>query len=290
MVCLGLLFARIIVKIHHALNRMRCPTLSNLSAEPSSRSIWSGRISIGLVNVPVKLYTMIKDQSFSFKFVRKEDACPLKYERVCTFDQEVVPWSDVGRAIEVRKGEFVVFDKEELDALRPDSNKKINIDKFIPISQVDRILFEKSYILAPDKSSETYSLLLKAFKEKDMAGIGRFTLRTKEYPVLVYPYRDALILTTLKYGDEVVDPKNVKDLQDLQEPTKDELELALKIIDNLTGDFDITEYHDTYSEKVEELLAKKMKGETITVEEPKTEEVKDIMTALQETLAQLQKQ
>lgn len=263
--------------------------MSNLSAEPSTRSIWSGRISIGLVNVPVKLYTMIKDQSFSFKFVRKEDACPLKYERVCTLDQEVVPWSDVGRAIEVRKGEYVVFEKDELDALRPESNKKINIDKFIPLSQVDRILFEKSYILAPDKSNDSYSLLLKAFKEKEMAGVGRFTLRTKEYPVLVYPYRDALIITTLYYGNEVVDPRGVKDLQELAEPTKEELDLALKIMDNLAGDFDISEYRDNYRERVEELLAKKMKGETITVEEPKTEEVRDIMTALQQTLAQLQK-
>ena len=232
---------------------------------------------------------MIKDNSFSFKFVRKDDACPLKYERVCTLDQEVVPWSDVGRAIEVRKGEFVVFEKEELDALRPESNKKINIDKFIPLNQVDQILFEKSYILAPDKSIDSYSLLLKAFKTKDMAGVGRFTLRTKEYPVLIYPYRDALILTTLRYGNEVVDPRELKDIQKMEEPTKEELDLALKIIDNLAGDFDLTEYHDTYNEKVEELLAKKMKGETIIVEEPKTEEVKDIMTALQQTLAQLQK-
>jgi DNA end-binding protein Ku len=269
---------------------MRLFMLSKLSADPSTRSIWSGRISIGLVNVPVKLYTMIKDKSFSFKFVRKDDACPLKYERVCTLDQEVVSWNDVGRAIEVRKGEYVVFDKEELDALRPESNKKINIDKFIPLNQVDRILFDKSYILGPDKSADSYSLLLDAFKTKGMAGVGRFTLRTKEYPVLIYPYRDALILTTLLYGDEVVDPQSLKDLQGLKEPSKAELDLALKIMDNLTGDFDITEYHDAYQEQVEKLLEKKMKGETITVLEPKTEEVKDIMTALQQTLAQLQKQ
>lgn len=263
--------------------------MSQLSAEPSTRSIWSGRISIGLVNVPVKLYTMIKDQSFSFKFVRKDDACPLKYERVCTFDQEVVPWAEVGRAVEVRKGEYVVFDKEELDTLRPESNQKINIDKFVPLDEVDRIFFDKSYILAPDKSDDSYSLLLKSFKTKGMAGIGKFTLRTKEYPALIYPYRDALILTTLRYSNEVVDPKAVKDLEKLEEPSKEELELALKIIDNLTGNFDITEYHDTYTENVEELLEKKMKGETIKVEEPKTEEVKDIMKALQETLSQMQK-
>ena len=263
--------------------------MSKLSAEPSTRSIWSGRISIGLVNVPVKLYTMIKDQSFSFKFVRKEDACPLKYERVCTFDQEIVPWSDVGRAIEVRKGEYVVFDKKELDALSPESNKKINIDKFIPLEQVERIFFEKSYILGPDKSEDSYSLLLKAFEEKKLAGVGKFTLRTKEYPVLIYQYRGALILTTLLYGNEVVDPQALKYLQVLKEPTDEELQLALKIIDNLTGDFDITEYHDSYQKRVKELIAKKMKGETIKVEEPSTIEVKDIMTALQQTLAQLQK-
>ena len=232
---------------------------------------------------------MIKDQSFSFKFVRKDDACPLKYERVCTFDQEVVPWPEVGRAVEVRKGEYVVFDKEELDALRPESNQKINIDKFIPLGEVDRIFFDKNYILAPDKSDDSYSLLLKAFKTKEMAGIGKFTLRTKEYPALIYPYRNALILTTLRYSNEVVDPKSVKDLKKLEEPSKDELELALKIIENLTGNFDITEYHDTYTENVEELLEKKMKGETIKVEEPKTEEVKDLMKALQETLTQMQK-
>lgn len=263
--------------------------MSKLSAEPSSRSIWSGRISIGLVNVPIKLYTMIKDQSFSFKYVRKDDACPLKYERVCTLDQEVVPWSDVGRAVEVRKGEYVVFEKEELDTLRPESNQKINIDKFVPMNEVDRIFFDKSYILAPDKSEDSYSLLLKAFETKGMAGVGKFTLRTKEYPSLIYPYRDALILTTLRYGNEVVDPKSLKDLEDLKEPSREELDLALKIIDNLTGEFDITKYSDTYTENVEELLKKKMKGETIKVEEPKTEEVKDIMSALQETLAKMQK-
>ncbi len=262
--------------------------MSKLSAEPSSRSIWSGRISIGLVNVPVKLYSMIKDQGFSFKYVRKEDACPLKYQRVCVYDNEVVPWSEVGKAIEVSKDEYVVFDKEELDALKSESSKKINIDKFVKLGQVDRILYDKSYILAPDKSEDSYNLLLKAFNEKGMAGVGKFTMRTREYPVVIYPYRDALILTTLRYSNEVVDPMAMEVLQDLEEPSEEELQLAEKIIDNLSGEFDITEYHDTYTERVEELLEKKVKGETIKVEEPETEEVKELMTALKETLSQMQ--
>jgi DNA end-binding protein Ku len=262
--------------------------LSDLQAEPSTRSIWSGRISIGLVNVPVKLYTMIKDQSFSFKFVRRGDACPLKYERVCTLDNEVVPWGDVGRAVEVRKGEYVVFSGEELDALRPESNRKIAIDKFVPIGQVDRVFYDTSYILAPDKSGDSYGLLLEAFKEKGMAGVGRFTLRTKEYPVIVYPYRGALIVTTLRYSDEVVDPQNVEEVKDVKEPSREELNLAVKIIENLSGGFNIKDYRDTFRDEVEKLVEKKMRGETIKVEEPKAEEVRGLMQALQETLAQMQ--
>jgi DNA end-binding protein Ku len=262
--------------------------LSDLQAEPSKRSIWSGRISIGLVNVPVKLYTMVKDQSFSFRFVRRDDACPLKYERVCTLDNELVPWGDVGRAVEVRKGEYVVFSDEELKALRPESTRKIAIDKFVPVEQVDRVFYDASYILAPDKAEDSYGLLLKAFKEKEMAGVGKFTLRTKEYPVIVYPYRDALVLTTLRYSEEVVDPQAVEEVRATKEPTKEELELALKIIDNLSGEFDIKEYRDTFRDEVQKLLEKKMKGETIIVEEPKAEEVRGLMQALQETLAQMQ--
>jgi DNA end-binding protein Ku len=262
--------------------------LSDLQAEPSSRSIWSGRISIGLVNVPVKLYTMIKDQSFSFRFVRRGDACPLKYERVCTLDNEVVPWGDVGRAVEVRKGEYVVFTDEELSALRPESTRKIAIDRFVPLKQVDHVFFDTSYILAPDKAEDSYGLLLKAFTEKSMAGVGRFTLRTKEYPVIVYPYRGALVLTTLRYSDEVVDPQAVEAVKAAKEPSKEELALALRIIDNLSGEFDIKEYRDTFREEVEKLVEKKIRGETIIVEEPKAEEVRGLMQALQETLAQMQ--
>jgi DNA end-binding protein Ku len=264
--------------------------MSSLLAEPSSRSIWSGRISIGLVNVPVKLYTMIKDHSFSFKYVREDDGCPLKYQRVCSYDNEVVPWSDVARGVEVRKGEYVIFSKEELDALKPESSKKINIDKFIPIEQVDRIFFDKSYIMAPDEASDSYGLLLKAFQEKNLAGVGKFTMRTREYPVIIYAYREALILTTLRYADEVVDPQSVEEISKAQEPSKEELELALKIIENLKGDFDLTEYHDDYRNRVQELIEKKMKGETIKVEEPETEEVRELMSALQETLQQLEKE
>jgi DNA end-binding protein Ku len=263
--------------------------LSDDEVSPPGRSFWSGTVSIGLVNVPVKLYTMIRDQSYSFHFLRKRDGCPLRYQRVCTFDKEVVEWGDVARGYEVQKGEFITLSKEELDAIRPESDRRIKIDKFVHYLGVDPLYFQSSYILGPDKSGDAYGLLFATLKKKGMAGVGRYTMRTKEYPVLIHAYRGALILTTLRYPNEVIDPGTIKDIKELKEPSKKELELAEKILDNLTGDFDIRDYKDTYRENVEKLIKLKLKGETIKVERPETEEVKELMVALEQTLQQMKK-
>jgi DNA end-binding protein Ku len=151
------------------------------------------------------------------------------------------------------------------------------------------VYFEKSYILTPDKNNEAYSLLLKALEKMGKAGVGRITLRTKEYPVLVHPYKGALVLTALRYAYEVADPTGFEEVKELKEPKKEELSLAVKIVADLSGEFDITEYKDTYKQKIEELIQKKMKGETIVIEKPVKEEAKELMVALQETLKQLKK-
>jgi DNA end-binding protein Ku len=155
---------------------------------------------------------------------------------------------------------------------------------------VDPVYFERSYVLTPEKDSEPYSLLLNTLQKTGKAGTGRITLRTKEYPVLVHPYKDALIVTTLKYAYEVADPSGLDELKELKEPKKEELDLATRIITDLSGEFNIEDYKDTYREKVEQLIEKKMKGETITVEKPVKEEAKQLMAALQETLKQLKQQ
>jgi DNA end-binding protein Ku len=259
------------------------------AAQPSRRSIWSGSITIGLVNVPVKLYAMIYDRGISFHFLHKTDNQPLKYERVCTKDGQIVPWEEVVKGYEVAKNEYVVFDKEELEAAKPESDKRIRIDKFVDYFSVDPTYFNSTYALMPDKSKDAYGLLLAALKKMGKAGAGRITLRTKEYPVLVHAYKDAIVLTTLRYGYDVVDPQEFEEVKDLKTPEKAELDLAVKIVTDLSGEFDITEYKDTYRQKVEELIAKKLKGEKIVVEKPAEEEVKGLMVALRETLKQLEK-
>jgi DNA end-binding protein Ku len=176
-----------------------------------------------------------------------------------------------------------------LEAVKPESDKRIRVDKFVDYFSVDPIYFDRSYILMPDKSNDAYGLLLTALQKKGKAAAGRITLRTKEYPALVHAYKGSLILTTMRYAYDVTNPLDFEELKKLKEPDKNELELAVKIITDLSGEFDITEYEDNYRNKVEQIIQKKLKGERIVVEKPVKEEAKELMAALRETLKQLEK-
>jgi len=262
--------------------------MKQTKAEPPKRSIWTGRISIGLVNVPVKLYTMIRENKISFRYLHKHDNAPLKYQKVCTLDKKVVAWEDIVKGYQISKNEYVVFTPEELKAIKPESDEKIRIDKFINLVSIDPLYFDKSYILAPNKSKDAYSLMLNAFKKMGMAGVGKFTMKNKEHPVVIHEYKGALVLTILRYANELVYPPDINELDKLPNPTKDQLGLATKIIENLSGQFNITEYKDEFKEKIEKIIEKKMKGETITPAKPQKEEAKELMVALKETLNKLE--
>ena len=257
------------------------------SAPAPSRSIWSGRITIGLVNVPVKMFSMIYDKNISFHFLHKVDGQPIKYVKMCTKDDEVVPWNEVARGYEVSKNEYILLDKKELDAIKPESDRRIRISKFVDYFSIDPIYFDKTYALLPDKSQDAYSLLLSALQKTNKAGAAKITIRTKEYPALLHTYKGALVLTTLRYAYDVVDPQDFEKLK-LQEPSKQELDLAIKIVKDLSGSFDITEFKDSYMQRVQELINKKMKGEKISVEKQPEVEIKGLMVALRETLKQLE--
>jgi DNA end-binding protein Ku len=233
---------------------------------------------------------MIYDKGIAFHFLHKVDGQPLKYVKMCTKDDKIVPWNEVARGYEVAKNEFIIFDKAELDAVRPESDRRIRINKFVDYFSVDPVYFDRTYALLPDKSKDAYGLLLKALEKTNKAGAGRITLRTKEYPALLHTYKGALVITILRYAYDVVDPKDFENLQKLESPVKAELDMAVKIVTDLSGDFDITEFEDTYQKKVQKLVAQKMKGEKITVEKPSEIEAKSLMVALRETLNQLEKQ
>ena len=261
-----------------------------VSAQAPRRSIWSGSITIGLVNVPVNLYSMIYDKGIAFHFLHKVDGQPLKYVKMCTKDDKIVPWDEVVRGFEVSKNDFITFDKKELDAARPESDSRIRISKFVDYFSVDPIYFDKTYALMPKKNKEAYSLLLTALEKKNKAGAGRITLRTKEYPALLHAYRGALVLTTLRYAYDVVDPQDFEEVKKLEEPVKAELDMAIKIVSDLSGDFDMSEFEDSYKKRVEELIAQKVKGEKIHIEKPPEVETKSLLVSLRETIKQLEKQ
>ena len=259
-----------------------------LSAPVPRRSIWSGSITIGLVNVPVKLYSMIYDRGIHFHFLHSTDGQPLKYVKVCTKEDKIVPWNEVIRGFEVSKGEYVTVDKKELDAAKPESDNRIRITKFVDYFSVDPIYFDKTYALLPGKNNEAYALLLATLEKQNKAGAGRITLRTKEYPALLHTYKGAMVLTTLRYVYDVVNPQDFEDLHKLKEPEKTELDMAGKIVKDLTGDFDICEFQDSYMKRVEEIIAQKVKGEKVHIEKPPEVEAKGLMVALRETLKQLE--
>jgi DNA end-binding protein Ku len=250
----------------------------------AGRPIWSGNLTIGLVNVPVRLHTMVRDKTFSFRLLHRDDGQPLRYERVCTREGKVIPWQDTVRGYEVRKGEYVVIEPEELKAFLPESDRKIRIEKFVYYLSLDPIYFETPYILTPDRSEDAYSLLVTALQELGRAAVGTITLRTKEYPVVVHVYQGGLVLTTLRYADEVTLPQTFGDLADLPGPKNAELALAKRIISDLSGDFAIADYRDTYRDSVEALVKKKIAGENVVYEKPHPEEAKELMKALKETI------
>ena len=253
----------------------------------AGRAFWSGSISIGLVNVPVRLHTMVRDKSFPFRLLHRDDGQPLRYDRVCSRDGKVVPWTETVKGYEVRKGEFLVFSPEELKAVMPESDRKIRVDKFVFYLSLDPMYFETSYVLLPDRSDEAYNLLVTALSDLGRAAVGTITLRTKEYPVVVHAYGGGLVLTTLRYADEVSPPATFGGLSDLPAPKEAELELAKRIITELGGDFSIADYHDRYREAVMGLIEKKLAGEKLVYEEPHPGEAKELMAALKETLATL---
>jgi DNA end-binding protein Ku len=258
------------------------------SAAAPNRSIWSGSITIGLVNVPVKLFSMIYDKGISFHFLHKVDGQPLKYVKMCIKDDTIVPWNEVIRGYEVAKNEYITFDQKELNTAKPESDRRIRISKFVDYFSVDPVYFDRTYALLPDKSKDAYSLLLKTLEKTNKAGAGRITLRTKEYPALLHTYKGALVLTTLRYAYDVVDPTDFELLHKIEAPQKAELDLAVKIVTDLSGEFDITDFEDSYQKRIQELVKQKAKGEKIHIEKPPEIEVKNLMVALRETLKQLE--
>ena len=254
-----------------------------------ARSIWGGAISFGLVNVPVKLYTAVRKKDVRFHQLHGPDGARINQKRVCSADGEEVAYEDIVKGYEISKGQYVIIEPEELDALDPETTHTIDIEDFVELDQIDPLFFDASYYVLPDKRGEkAYRLLLEAMRDAGKVGIAKVVMRSKQYLVAVRPVGEALVMSTMNFADEVVPQDELEGLPGPSENVSDrELKMASQLIDSLSTEFDPTRYEDTYREKVLELIEKKAQGQEIVApEEPKAATpVVDLMAALEASLA-----
>jgi len=259
-----------------------------------ARPIWSGSISFGLVNVPVKLFSATSPKEVRFHMLHDKDGARIQQKRVCSIDGEEVPWEHIVKGFEFSKGRYVPVAREELEAFAPKATRSIDIEDFVDLAQIDPIYYDHSYYLVPDRgAARPYALLREAMKSTGKVGIGQFVLRTKEYLAAVRPVGKALALSTMLHADEVVDQDELEGLPGADaKPREKELHMAEQLVESLAASFDPKKYKDTYREQVLSLLERKAQGEEI-VAEPAAEEprgkVVNLMDALAKSLASARK-
>jgi DNA end-binding protein Ku len=258
-----------------------------------ARAIWSGSISFGLLNVPVRLYSAVSKQTVRFRELREGDGSRVKHKRVAESDGKEVPYEKIVKGYEYAPDQYVVLTRDELAELEPQRSRAIEIQDFVDLDDIDPIYFEQPYYLGPDKGAErAYALLVQAMKDAHKVAVARFVLRNKEHLAAIRPLDDVLTLTTMRFHDEVTSPQDldgeVFEEAKPKKPEKRELEMAAQLIDSLTSDFDPDKYRDEYREELLDLLERKAEGKEVVsaaTEEPKPTKAPDLMAALEESLA-----
>lgn len=250
------------------------------------RSIWSGAISFGLIYIPIKLFSASEEQQIDFDMLRKGDMCPIRYVRVCETDGEEVEYKDIVKGYQFRKGDYVVVTDEDFKRAAPKKTQTIEIVAFIKESEVDAKLLEKPYYLEPVKgAARAYALLREALKKTDKVAVAKYVLRTRESMCLLRPEGDMIVLLQMRWANEVR-PAEGLELPPAKEVEKKELDMAVRLVDQMTETFDPNEYTDTYTETLKKFIEDKAAGKLTEPEEeePIPSEVTDLFAKLRESL------
>jgi DNA end-binding protein Ku len=255
-----------------------------------TRPVWSGSISFGLVNVPVKAYTAVRDHTIHFHQLEQETGARIRYQKISEQTGEPVEADDIVSGYETSKGHYVTFARGEIDELRPASTSSIEVSDFVSLDAVDPIYYERTYWLGPagDAAREAYGLLAAAMVERERVAIGTVVMRNKQYLAAIRPLDGVLAMSTMRFADEVVARTDIDELPDeVAEPAAKPLKLALQIVDSLADEWDPEQYHDTYNEELRELIEARESGEGTTVEPAPAPEgrVLDLMAALEASVA-----
>ena len=256
------------------------------------RAIWSGSISFGLLNVPVKLYSAVSKQTIRFKELHGKDGSRIRHKRVSEKTGKEVAYDDIVKGYEFAPDQYVTLTRDELSELDPKRTRAIEIQDFVDLDDIDPIYFEQPYYLGPDKGAEkAYGLLVEAMNKARKVAVARFVLRNKEHLAAIRPMQDVLTMATMRFHDEVTPAKELDgDVFESKpkKPDKRELEMAEQLIESLSTDFKPERYRDEYREELLDLLEQKASGKEIVSapsEEPEPTKAPDLMAALEESLA-----
>jgi DNA end-binding protein Ku len=254
-----------------------------------ARALWKGSIAFGLVNIPIELHTAVRHSRPSFRMLHAKDRSPIKFERVCVRDGKPVAWEDLVKGYEYEKGHFVTLTKEDFRAAAVEKTRTIDIIDFVKADEIDDRYFETPYYLTPAKGGErAYALLREAIRESERIGVAKFILRDTQHLAAVEVINDALVLTTMRFADELVDATSLS-FPAASGMRKPELDMAKALVNSLAAEWDPSKYTDDYRENLMRVIKGKIKGKPVTLtatEEPRQAEVVDLMERLRRSLEQ----
>lgn len=255
-------------------------------------SSWSGMISFGLVNIPVKLYAATRDQDISFNQLHKEDNGRVKYKKVCSIDGQELAKEDIVRAYEYTKGQYVVVTDEDMQSVNVKSARTIEISKFVDSSEVDEIAFERSYFIGPNTNGErAYALFRAALADTRKTAIGKISMLKREKLAAISVSDNTLVLQTMHFADEVMKPEGIGVPAADFKVTEAEVGMAKVLVEHMTGPFDLSEYKDEYETALKDLINKKVEGQEIAApQEIHPTLVNDIMSVLKASVEKAEKE
>lgn len=257
-----------------------------------ARAIWKGSLSFGLVNIPVELHTAIRNSRPSFRMLHAKDQSPVKFERVCIRDGHPVAWEDLVKGYEYEKGRFVVLTKDDFRAAALEKTKTVDIIDFVKADEIDDRYFETPYYMVPSKGGEhAYALLREAIRESGRIGVAKFIMREAQHLAAVEVIKDALVLTIMRFADELADVSALTFPSDAR-IRKPELEMAKSLVNSLAADWDPSKYTDEYRENLLRIIKGKIKGRPAKLEaaeQPRQAEVVDLMERLRRSLENTKK-
>jgi DNA end-binding protein Ku len=254
-----------------------------------ARAIWKGALSFGLVNIPVEVHTAVRDNRPRFRMLHDKDKSPISYERVCQKEEKPVAWEDIVKGFEYEKGRFIVLTKEDFEAAALERTRRIDVLDFVKAESIDDRFFDKPYYLTPGAGGdEAYALLREAIRDSGRIGVAKFILRDVQHLAAVEAIDQALVVSTLRFADELVDTDSLR-FPPAKAARKQDRDLAKTLIDNLSAEWKPEKYKDDYTENLMRVIKARMKGKEAKLvldERPRDTNVVNLMERLRASLEQ----